>query len=485
MRNTPYLVFSFLRWKPVFLFIGYSMIHAAHIHIAESLGPPYTNSWYCEWAPVIRHPIFFLPMLVALLPFRIIWEAVFVLLFAFKFVKVVIHLISFFLYRPIPIPEHPTVTAHDVTVIIPTVGVLDDEFQACLLSILDNNPARIIVVTVGREKHKLAKSMCERLSSTINVEVLEKPNKRQQINRGIGRATTKIIILADDHVFWGRQFLASALAPFENPRIGGVSTSKRVIRDNPIKFTWSNFCNFIACIYLERHNFECTATNNIDGGIFVISGRTALYRADILRSPGFAELYLTETWLLGTLGPMNVDDDNCITRYLVNKGWKIHFQNCEEATISTTLGDPKKFYKQCNRWARTTWRSNLTSLCSDFTVWQSQPWCVYAVYLSTFVNFALFYDAALFYSLYRVIENPPDFLEQLELTVPRALCYLSCILFVSKMIKPFPHFCRNPEDIRYILCYIIFGYYHSFIKLWALLTAFNISWGSRPEVDLS
>ncbi|MCJ1393205.1 hypothetical protein MMC18_006077 [Xylographa bjoerkii] len=413
----------------------------------------------------------------------IVWEVVLVLLFAFKFVKVLAHLISFFLYQPFPIPRRPTVEASDVTVIIPTVGDFDGDFEDCLLSIIINRPAKIIVATVGIEKHRLASLVCENLSPIIEVWALLEPNKRRQIYAGIRQTATKITVLADDHVLWSPSFLATALAPFENPRVGGVATLKRVIRDYPYEFTWSNFCNFIACTYLERQNFEWTATSNIDGGFGVISGLTALYRTDILRSPDFVEEYLNETCAMGFVGPMNDDDDHCITRYLVNKGWNIYLKNSEDATILTTLGDPEKLFKQLNQWSRSTWRSNSTSLFSDFTVWQSQPWCVYAIYLSSFVNFALFYDALLFYSLYRVMDDPSPFIEHSELTKSQALGSLAAVLFDSKIIKPYPHFWRNFGDLRYIVFYIMFGYYHSFIKLWAFLTVLDISGDSTVEVD--
>lgn len=55
-----------------------------------------------------------------------LWVQAFVVLFIFKYLKVVVHTISFLLYRPYPIPAEPTVNPEDVTVIIPTVGLIDE-----------------------------------------------------------------------------------------------------------------------------------------------------------------------------------------------------------------------------------------------------------------------------------------------------------------------------------------------------------------------
>ncbi|KAI9046715.1 hypothetical protein LZ554_009453 [Drepanopeziza brunnea f. sp. 'monogermtubi'] len=426
------------------------------------------------------------------------WIIAFEALFLFKYIKVVAHLISFLLYRPYAIPEHPTISAEDVTVIIPTVGTIDEpEFRETLRTILANKPHEIIVCTVGREKLEIAQRVCneevrnlapaDRSITGVTVSAIEQASKRKQIYSQLIGVDTKIVALADDHVFWGLNYLKSSLAAFEDPRIGGVGTNKRVRRD-PFQFTWANFLNFIACNYLERHNFECTASTNIDQGVFVLSGRTVFYRTAVLKHPSFAVDYLRETWFFGTVGREGfaVDDDNLLTRFTIGAGQhKVWFQNSEESTMHTTLGEPGKFFKQMDRWIRTTWRSNSTSLLSDQTPWRTQPWSVYAIYLSSFVNFALFYDAALLITLWKGWEDMDLALFRLRgsfMDREKGISILAWILFLSKMIKPFPHFWRNPRDILWIPGYILFGYYHSFIKLKALLTVHVVAWGTRPGV---
>lgn len=176
---------------------------------------------------------------------------------------------------------------------------------------------------------------------------------------------------------------------------------------------------------------------------------------------------------------MNVDDDNFITRWMVNHGWQIAIQNTPGARIETTLGEYPKFLYQCVRWVRSTWRSNLTSLLVDRTVWRTQPWCVYAVYLTSLVNFALFYDAALFYSLWRALGDSTGQIVDPE----TAMAYLGAWIFCSKMVKPLPHFRRNLDDLIYLPGYLLFGYYHSLVKLYALFTTHIIACVSRAEVD--
>jgi hypothetical protein len=159
---------------------------------------------------------------------------------------------------------------------------------------------------------------------------------------------------------------------------------------------------------------------------------------------------------------------------MVRRGWNIVFQSGESALLETNMGEYPKFLSQCLRWVRTTWRSNSASLFTCRTVWRRQPWCVYAVYLTSFVNFALFYDAAMVISLWKTVRGSGH--------ASTAMLALIGWILASKLVKPFPHFWRNPKDLVYFPAYVLFGYYHSLIKLYALLTFWETAWGSRKNV---
>ncbi|RFU29608.1 hypothetical protein B7463_g6726, partial [Scytalidium lignicola] len=402
---------------------------------------------------------------------------IFLFLLAFKSLKIAVHLLSYLTYRPQPAEKQPSFSHRDVTVIVPTVGSFDDEFQECIRTILANLPHQIIISTVGKEKFIHAKQVCRQLDHSgkiIKVVATDTPNKREQTLHALKQVTTPISCTADDHVFWPTTFLRSALAPFEDVCVGIVGTVKRVRRQRGTSTTQS-FLNYLGCIYLERHNFECTASSNLDGGVFVISGRTALIRTEIVQSFRYRKAYMSETWFFGLLGPLKVDDDNFITRWMVNRGWKTVFHNDTDAMIETTIGTTGgwfKFQGQLNRWVRTTWRSNSTSLLSERRCWSAHPWTTYAMFISSFVNMALFYDFALFITLFKSGYG-------------RYWLHLTAYLFVSKVIKPFPHILRNPRDIVFLIPGILFGYYHSAVKLWALLTVWNVQWTGRQGVNNS
>ena len=361
----------------------------------------------------------------------------FVSLFTFKAVKIVVHTYAYYsLPQKYTILLTPTVLPTHVTVIAPTVGALDAEFRECINSILANRPGKIIVATVGSEKLLAAKEVCECLNARhflrtgqkdiISVVAITEANKRAQFIEAAKVARTHITTYSDDHVFWPPIFLRAALVPFEDPRVDLVGTRKRVRRDRSGGLM-ASFINYLACIYLERHNFECTASSAIDGGVFVISGRTALAKTSIIHSKEFQHGFLNEIWLLGRVGPMKVDD-NFVTRFVVNHGYRTIFLNSPEATTETSLGTKgmggwEKFRGQLICWVRTTWPSNSTCLFAERDCWSAHPWTTYAMFVSAFFNIDIIYDPELFLSLH-LSGNGSWW------------CSLLFFLFVSKAIKP-------------------------------------------------
>ena len=405
------------------------------------------------------------------------WGVVFISLFLFRYVRLFVNIIGFIAYRPTPLPKDPTLTSKNVSVIVPTIDSGSPDFGECIASLVANNPADIIVVTAGGINMFERATRYQQIYPNITVLASKKANKRAQICLGLEHVRTAITVLCDDHVFWPTTFLAALLAPFESRSVGAVGTNKRVRRTST-GLSWTSFWNFLGCLYLERHNFEIAATNYLDGGVFCISGRTAAYRSSILKDPNFVQGFRNEYTFFGLVGPLNSDDDNFITRWCVNHGWRIKIQYSEESMIETTLGTYPKYLSQCLRWVRTTWRSNPTSLFADRTVWRAQPWCAYAVYLSSLVNFALFYDAALVWTLYCALSDSAN----QNGNIPTWMICLGLWMLASKLVKPFPHFWRNPKDLLFLPGYILFSYYHSLIKLYAMFTFWDVAWSGRPSL---
>jgi cellulose synthase/poly-beta-1,6-N-acetylglucosamine synthase-like glycosyltransferase len=283
----------------------------------------------------------------------------------YRYLRLLVHCVSHWTFKSKRIPENPRLTPKDVTVIIPTIHHAFGELRPSLLSILACHPHELILVTTAPKVGALRKVAGSLGYANVRVMCTNIANKRMQLCEALPQVTTQITVMADDDVTWPSTMLPWLLAPFEDSKIGsevgGVGTCQRVrrVRDGAMS---SRIFNWLGAAYIERRNFEISATHNIDGGTSCMSGRTGAYRSEILKSHDFLEGFKTETWGRWTL---NADDDNFITRWLVSHHWKTWVQYDRECEVETTLEDGVKFLYQCSRWARSNWRSNFTSLCRE------------------------------------------------------------------------------------------------------------------------
>lgn len=211
--------------------------------------------------------------------------------------------------------------------------------------------------------------MVKSLGTTkVKIRSVSYPNKRRQMVRAIPEISTNVTVFADDDVLWPPNILAWMLAPLEDERYGGVGTNQRLRRANAPTFHQRIF-GYLNALYLERRNFDCASCMYMDGGLPCLSGRTVAYRSRIIKEDAFIREFTHEEWL-GSYR-LNADDDNFMTRWLVSHDMKIGFQYHKEAEVLTTLEDNSNFVKQCLRWSRSNWRSNITSMFCDRHIWRS------------------------------------------------------------------------------------------------------------------
>jgi len=412
------------------------------------------------------------------------WFCIFVALFLFRYVRLWVNLASNWTYTPVQPVDEPTVTSKDVTIIIPTVAEDLQQLKETVQSAYRLEPLELLLVTPN-SKVKRVCQMVEELGNPKLIQVLSvnQANKRRQLCRAIPEVETKITLLLDDDVWLPEKFTRWILAPFEDPRVGGVGTNQQLRRSNR-----SSIWEFLGAIYLVRRNFDCTACNWIDGGLPCLSGRAVAYRSEILQDPNFTYGFTHETW--GSDHFLNADDDNFITRWLFSHDWKIQMQNHRECEVETTLEDDSKYLRQCLRWVRSNWRSNLTSL-SEVRMWVNYPWSLYAVFQTTLTQWAFLLDCLMLASFHFALSESGYYAaeqggrqshaEQWQLSLFWGLFVAHWIF--AKTIKLVPHLLRNPGDVRFIPVSIIFGYFHNLIKLYGCITVTETTWGTREGAD--
>lgn len=298
--------------------------------------------------------------------FRLIFGLTFICHRLHRYVRTLGNFLSHWLYKSFPKTLKPSFTANDVTVIIPTIHNNFEELRDPLQSILACQPFELLLVTTTDKYDKLVNFTKSLEASNIRVFHVQIANKRKQVCEAIPQVRTSIIVMADDDVTWPKTIIPWLLAPFEDQRIGAVGPNQRVkrLRSGPLS---ALIFNWLGAAYIERRNFEISATHGIDGGTSCMSGRTCAFRAEILKSPLFLHGFKNERWGQYHL---NADDDNFITRWLVANKWKTWIQYNKETEIETTLENNTKFLYQCSRWARSNWRSNYTSLFTERHVWK-------------------------------------------------------------------------------------------------------------------
>ena len=116
-----------------------------------------------------------------------------------------------------------------------------------------------------------------------------------------------------------------------------------------------------------------------------------------------------------------------------------------------------------------------TDLVTDELHFSKQPWCTYALHLSSFNPPALVIDGALVYLLYHTLEALQP--NVLGLSTSMGLYIFAIWLLFTKTVKLWPYFNEYPQDLKYLPVQILFGYLHGLIKLYTLLTLHKTTWG--------
>ncbi|KAJ4987907.1 glycosyltransferase family 2 [Stagonosporopsis vannaccii] len=439
-----------------------------------------------------------------------IWFVAFMI---FRYWRTLTQTFFYFRYKPVRPTDNDKMKPKHCTVVIPTVGPAGNAFfEDLVASILTNAPARVVFSTNTKsaaegvenflkpflpkyeagatdyqQRHRLPGTL---VTSKIEIIDVGWSSKRRQIVAGLICADTPIIAAADDTAEWSPVWLIETLAAFNDPKVGLVGTRKRVKKlpapavdhfNGVLYNAWlrwyARFWNNMGGVYLIRHNFEIQSTNAADGGVFCISGRSCLIRKEILTDE-FQHAFTNE-FVLGC-GPVQPDDDNFITRWVLKNGWEIKVQCQKEATMTTVLGAYptgfKFFPSQCQRWSRSTLRQNPIALFIDRDIWWTWPITVWTTYFPWMYNAALVWDSLALVTF----TQTTVFAESVH---PWWLLLgLFYFMQLTKLVKTSAWWWAHPKDfLMYFVfpAYPFFTYRHSIMKIHTAFTCLDMEWSGR------
>lgn len=420
--------------------------------------------------------------------FNFLLLALFFVLFVFRFLRLFVGIWANLTCKPIPIPAFPNyIPSRDVTVIVPTVYKKPQELLECLQRIHRCGPKAVFVVLLETHLEHVRNLISSNgLDAFVVCKGVKKLGKRTQLLTALQspELRTKLVVFADDDVFWPTNYLENMVASFENPKVGAAGTCQRTRRTAGSSWYPTNFWNILGISYLERRVFNNLTTNFIDGSISTLSGRSSCWRTEILQCEEFYTYFTTDSWR-GKL--LNSDDDKCLTRYAYSHGWDILINTA--VCLETTQEESSAYIHQCLRWARARYRGNMTVMGKE-TYWRSRKyaWGTYVIYVSMLQNPSLLIDLGFAYLL-TLIVAPCE-------PATRCLCYtlLGLWLLLSKVVRLIPHMLRHPSDLVWLPALIAFGYYHGLLNVYAMCTLTQTAWGgkdlnalskAKPETDES
>ena len=353
------------------------------------------------------------------------------------------HRVPATLYRPVANGHRES-----LTVVTPVYQEDPVIFREAILSWQRNDVDEIIAVIDVTDK------ACEAVARSCGVQVVltDVPGKRDALRRGWEAASASLVALVDSDTIWADDVAPGVCEPFIDPQVGGVGPRQNTL--NP-----SGFWQDIADMYLDYRYFDELAAQSLIGqSLSCLSGRTAVYRRDLLLQ--LSDEFMSETFM----GRQCLSgDDKRLTMLTIQSGHKTVLQR-NARVWSTFPSTFKVFLKQRTRWARNTWRSDLRAVGGLWIF--RHPMLAFIVLNKMISPFALLFSFGFF----------------LYLLTGRAWLPAATILawwLVSRAAKMLPHFRRRPDNLRLLPAFIAISIFMAAVKIYALLTIRTQLWLTR------
>jgi cellulose synthase/poly-beta-1,6-N-acetylglucosamine synthase-like glycosyltransferase len=265
-------------------------------------------------------------------------------------------------YRPVR-PGYQATTS----VVVPAYREDPEILARCLDSWLAENPSEVIVVPDVADTEVIA-LLRARAANDRRLMVLPivHNGKRSALGAAIRQARMDILVLSDSDTSWQPGLLREVLAPFKDPKVGGVGTRQNAYL--PKTSVWRRIADWMIDVrYLDYVRAQSRA-----GAVACLSGRTAAYR----RKAVLPVLeHLEDEFFLGRRCVSG--DDGRLTWLVLASGYKTVYQSTARA-ISMFPDSGRAFFKQRVRWSRNSYRTYFTAMWKGW-LWRQPFICQLSV----------------------------------------------------------------------------------------------------------
>ncbi|MGA7087403.1 MAG: glycosyltransferase family 2 protein [Candidatus Dormiibacterota bacterium] len=351
-------------------------------------------------------------------------------------------------YRPTPVGFTST-----TSVVVPAYREDPEILDRCLDSWLAENPSEVIVVPDLADR-EVIRRLQKRPDPVLRVIPFAHEGKRSALGVGIRAARGEILILADSDTQWLPGLLAAVLAPFKDPKVGGVGTRQNAYQ--PESSVWRRVANWM----LDIRYLNYVPAQGRSGAVACLSGRTAAYR----RSAVLPVLsHLEHEFFLGRW--CNSGDDGRLTWLMLASGYKTVHQSTARC-VSMFPNELGAFLKQRVRWSRNSYRCYLTAMWKGW-LWRQPLICQLTVLQVALTPLTM--GIAVTYLVHWFLVG-----ESWQVTVVVAW------LLLGRSLRGFSHLHRHPKDILILpLVALMIIFIALFVKSYALITMNRQGWLTR------
>lgn len=353
----------------------------------------------------------------------------------------------------------------DVTVVVP-VYQPGPSFPESMVSVAEKSPNSLIAVAdvtcfeytceIFNQVQELYPGVKCRVIKELN------PGKRSAMVTGLKETYTALIAFVDDDTQWiSADILRNLIRPFSyDASCGGVGC-KQVMRPKGAR---PDIFEIVSDMRLAARYIEIRATTQVDKCCSCISGRTMVFRTKIIQNEQFYKFFLEEKFLGLQL---QSGDDKAITRYLIFFDYTLYHQLENDCKVATTFESGMGFVNQNIRWSRNSFRSDIAALFFEGRIWRRDKFTAIILFDKIFIPF---------FMMYGLVIVP-------VIAIYRLNWFIIVLWFVwlilSRSVKLCHYLVENPKRILFMPVFIVWQYIAAGIKIYAMVTCYNRTWGTR------